>query len=147
MVNEPRMIWIGNLISMHTTSSNHSSPSKPKQKLHFLMKWSLWLVSAKVKNAQKSPSVAHHFSPYLPKPFLHIVWEICPRLKVSQSWKRSIKLIFHENLGEGLLWYVCRALCVTEPWPILTPGILWSKTQVARNKMFLGFLKFSSLVT
>lgn len=161
MGNEPTMSWVGNLIHIHRAGKSLSATSTP---FHNILKSfkslktqaeitfpnevkSMTFFSDKVKNALESPSVAHHFSPRLTKPFLHQVWEIYPRSKVSQSWKRSIKLIFHDNLGGGLLWYFCTALCVAEPWPILIPDILWSIRQVTRHKMFLGFLKFSSLVT
>lgn len=157
MVSEPRMIWTGNLIHRHTTAKPLSHQLIFQQHPQIIQVPQNFQAEITFPNEVKSktcfwqgkkcPWVAHQFSLHLTKPFLHIVWEICPRSKVSQSWKRSIKLIFHDNLGEGLLWYICTALCVAEPWPILIPDILWSKRQVAGHKMLFGLLEFSSLVT
>lgn len=141
MVNEPGMIWDGNLIPMHTTwlffyskttirhypifpqaspkpSSLHTQGemSSLHEVTSITCSWHgkkrLWVIMCCTSPLPTS----HHI---IPSSYLKSL----SQEKGSQSCQRGMKLVYqwkrwlHDNLAEGLLWYVCTALCT---WPILT---------------------------
>ena len=123
-----QMIWDGNLIHTHTTllfsysktTISHqltfpqTSPYlwKPKEKLHFLMRWTVWLVFDKIKNAHEWSSAACHLFSHLTKPLFQVFWEVCPRKKSITELSEALNWFSNEKMAPWQLCWRSAVVCL-----------------------------------